>query len=146
LDGTGVTGAGLHHLRELHELRVLNLNGCRPVTDADLENLAGLDQLEELTLDSAEIGDDGLRRLQGMSHLAHLTLTTSSASPNGVARLRAELPDAEVDYFWTFTLNQRDADAVLVCGGLTVVLSDARLEFNPANRLAYGITTGAHQG
>ena len=59
LVGTDVTDAGLEQLKDLTQLRWLDLGGTR-ITDVGLEHLKGLTQLEVLSLDGTEV-DHGRR-------------------------------------------------------------------------------------
>jgi hypothetical protein len=60
---TQITDAGLEHLEGLTNLEVLLLDGTR-ATDAGLMHLKGLTNLEVLYLDDTQITDEGVKKLQ----------------------------------------------------------------------------------
>jgi hypothetical protein len=76
--GMGIerTDAALDSLKALNQLQELSL--CNSdVTDAGLENLEGLHQLQELSLANTNVSDAGLEHLRGLCHLRVLDLTGS---------------------------------------------------------------------
>jgi len=71
-------GRGLAHLHKLKNLRFLGLTGNRnPDIDRHLGNLAGLNQLEELSLENTLVGNAGLAHLKGMTKLQKLQLRSN---------------------------------------------------------------------
>ena len=58
-----MTDAGLQHLKELSQLRELNLDDTK-VSDVGLEQLKGLTQLRELRLDGTNVTVAGVKKLQ----------------------------------------------------------------------------------
>jgi hypothetical protein len=60
---TGVTDAGLEHLKGLSNLEALLLNGTH-VTDAGLEHLKELTNLEWLAVRDTRVTDEGADRLK----------------------------------------------------------------------------------
>jgi hypothetical protein len=83
-----VTADGLHHLRELQNLRSLRLDGCE-VSDAGLELIAEFPELESLRLRDGTMTDTGLANLYGLTNLRELNLQDCIAiGDNGVAHLR----------------------------------------------------------
>jgi hypothetical protein len=73
MNDTRITDAGLSELRGLSRLRHLSLNGTG-VSDAGLAHIKALDQLETLELDDTKITNAGLINLRGLSRLRWLTL------------------------------------------------------------------------
>ena len=71
-----ISDAGLNNLRELPNLEVLNLYGNN-VTDAGLAHLLPLKKLRELNLSLLAITDAGLKHLQSLTALKHLELLYS---------------------------------------------------------------------
>jgi Leucine-rich repeat (LRR) protein len=67
----------------------------KPVTDADLELLAGLTDLKILNLSGTRITDEGLSRLAPLAKLKFLYLFRTEVTDAGLARLK-ELPRLEV--------------------------------------------------
>ncbi len=55
---------GLEHLRGLTQLKDLNLNGMRVITDVGLEHLEGLTQLQELGIIGTRVTDEGVKKLR----------------------------------------------------------------------------------
>jgi len=86
--GTDVTDAGLEHVRGLVELQVLDLHGTQ-VTDAGLEHLKGLTKLEELDLSATQVTDEGLEKhVKGLANLKRLMLHSTQISDTGLEHLR----------------------------------------------------------
>jgi len=63
LTSTAVTNAGMVHLRSLTELRQLNLVQNISISDAGMQALAQLPNLERLYLDNTSVGDAGIEVL-----------------------------------------------------------------------------------
>jgi hypothetical protein len=67
---------GLARLAGLPQLRLLDLCGCRRITDAALAEIGRLTQLQNLDLSKCEhISDEGLRHLAGLTQLQWLDLS-----------------------------------------------------------------------
>ena len=75
----------------LHHLTRLSLDGTG-VTDAGLGHLRGLSHLEYLNLYDTAITDAGLQGLSGLSNLRSLYLWQTGATTAGVERLAERLP------------------------------------------------------
>ncbi len=86
LIATPVTDADLEHLKGLSQLQWLNL-GSTQVTDAGLAHIAGLTQLRELYLQSTQITDAGLAQLAGLTQLRVLYLNDTHIGDAGLAHL-----------------------------------------------------------
>ncbi len=73
----------------LPELRVLHLSGCFPHnSDAAMEHIKGLHQLEDLDLNCQEkITDTGLKNLKGLTSLQKLNITRTAITDSGLAYL-----------------------------------------------------------
>ena len=71
--------AALGRLKPLGQLRLLDLRGCKAVTDAGLARLSTITSLRALRLGSPAIGDAGLARLAGLKNLAELSVEGSLA-------------------------------------------------------------------
>ena len=69
------------------ELRQINLS-ARPVTDAGLNELTGLRNLDELVLTKTQITDAGLAHLPGLTGLKHLLLNETQVTDAGLTNLR----------------------------------------------------------
>ncbi len=66
------------------------------VTDAGLEHLKALTQLQELNLFSTKVTDAGLEHLKGLTQLTMLVLFTPKVTDAGVRTLRQALPNCEI--------------------------------------------------
>jgi hypothetical protein len=67
-----------------------------PVTDAGLEHLKGLTQLQTLLLDNTAVTDAGLEHLKGLTQLKSLHLGGTKVTDAGVNELRKALPHVEI--------------------------------------------------
>jgi len=68
------------------------------VTDAGLVHLKGLTDLEWLALDGRQVTDAGLDHLKGLTNLEHLRLYGTKVTEKGAASLQHVLPKAKIDY------------------------------------------------
>ena len=82
-----VTDTDLVHLRELTNLKDLNLFGCQNITGAVLAYLKGLPKLESLNLFSTNVTDAGLVHLKGLTNLQDLTLIGTKITDSGLVHL-----------------------------------------------------------
>jgi hypothetical protein len=94
----GVTSAGLANLQFLAQLRRLRLEleNYHP-TDADLQCVEPLSQLEELTL-IGDITDAGLLRLRRLTKLKYLNVRHTLVTQDGVEDLQHALPRCMIDW------------------------------------------------
>jgi Leucine-rich repeat (LRR) protein len=86
LNGTTVTDAGLEHLKRLIQLQRLSLAFTK-VTDAGLKHLNGLTQLQRLDLAFTKVSNAGLGHLEGLTELQSLNLSGTSVTDAGVGHL-----------------------------------------------------------
>jgi len=91
LDGTGISDAGLAHLKDSRSLRALLVCSAQqarrsPVGNAGLAHLKGLN-LEQLTLEKANVTDAGLAHLAGFHELLSLHLSDNKITDAGLAHL-----------------------------------------------------------
>ena len=70
-----ISDAGVNHLTALCRLKKLDLLGASDVTDAALAQIAGLTELEEISLSGATITGSGLVHLTGLKKLGSLSLS-----------------------------------------------------------------------
>lgn len=82
-----VTDAVLENLKGLTELQVLYIIGIQ-VTDAGLEHLKGLKTLQELSVLHTQVTDAGLQHLQGLTALQELSLSGTQVTGAGLPHLR----------------------------------------------------------
>lgn len=86
-EGTQVTDAGLELVRGLPQLQWLNLFATQ-VTDAGLNNLKGLRQLRVLNLGSTRVTDAGMVHLKGLTKLQSLSLDQTEVTDAGLEHLQ----------------------------------------------------------
>jgi len=86
LDVTDVTDAALEQIKGLPELETLNLNSTK-VSDAGLEHLEGLTQLQALSLDDTQVTDAGLEHIKGLTQLQELSLNGTEVTDLGLKHL-----------------------------------------------------------
>jgi hypothetical protein len=90
-----ITDAGLETIRDLTQIQELTLI-LPNVTDSGLRNLRGLTQLERLTLWGTRITNAGLVNLRGMMQLKTLDLSGVKVSDAGVKELQQALPNCKI--------------------------------------------------
>ena len=59
-----ITDEGLVHLKDLRQLRILDLRRNKEITDEGLQHLANLHELEQLILIGTKVTPAGVARLQ----------------------------------------------------------------------------------
>jgi Leucine Rich Repeat (LRR) protein len=84
---TGVADTGMVYLKDLRELRVLDL-GMTQVTDVGLQNLAELTRLRQLLFWGNKIEDDGLSAIERMTDLEVLDLGFAPVTDAGLEKLK----------------------------------------------------------
>ena len=67
-------------------------------TDAELEDLRGLAELERLVLNRTAVSDVGLEHLKGMVKLEVLWLHDTQVTDEGVKQLQKALPNCKIGY------------------------------------------------
>ena len=87
LAGVGASDARLEHLTRLTQLQWLWLSDTN-VSDAGLEHLKGLTQLQSLGLERTKVTDLGLQHLKGLSHLRTLDLGDTAVGNAGLEHLK----------------------------------------------------------
>ena len=92
---TSVTDAGLEYLKGLTDLEILDLSG-RQITDAGLEHLKALTSLGTLNISNTGVTDAGLEHLKGLTRLESLWLGGSQVTEEGVQKLQQALPNCEI--------------------------------------------------
>ena len=86
---TGLNDKQLTTLKPLTNLKILNLNNCRGLTDTGLANLSAFKQLETLDLTSTGMTDDGLKPLAACADLRSLNLKFTRVQGSGLRHLAA---------------------------------------------------------
>ncbi len=101
LQRSQVGDKGIAALKNLKQLRVLVLmedtkGNSHPPTDASVEYLLAFTKLQNLTLISTAITEQGVRRLVTLPHLKELGLSTHSVSEGLRAELKQRHPDLRI--------------------------------------------------
>jgi len=92
---TGITDAGLVHLKNLRNLQDVCLCGAN-ITDAGLGNLKGLKGLQVLDISGTKITDAGLIHLQDLPKLEWIELSHTQVTDEGVRKLQEALPNCKI--------------------------------------------------
>ncbi len=79
-----LTDVGLKHLAKLTKLRYLILWGNSNITDAGLQAIGELVQLDELSLAKTRVTGNGLANCRGLVQLKHLDLSDTPVSDAGI--------------------------------------------------------------
>jgi Leucine-rich repeat (LRR) protein len=82
-----VGNEGLEHIRGLTNLEDLNLWSCQ-IDDGGLVHLAGMKKLKRLNLDKCNITDEGLKHLAGLTNLEYLHLGSTQVTDAGLEHLQ----------------------------------------------------------
>jgi Leucine-rich repeat (LRR) protein len=90
-----ITDAGLVHLKGMKQLTSLSVPSPK-VSDAGVEQLKGLTNLENLTLPGSKLTDKGLAELKGLTKLKYLEVSRTQVTPQGIEALKKELPMLQV--------------------------------------------------
>lgn len=90
-----VTDAGLEHLKDLKQLQDLGVDKLN-ITDAGLQQLKQHPTLKVLYLRNTKITDAGLEHLKGLSNLEALHLEGTMVTDAGVKSLQAALPKCQI--------------------------------------------------
>jgi hypothetical protein len=92
-----VTDAGMEHVKGLTQLEYLELAGDAPkITDAGLRYVKGLRKLRTLRVAGAGITDAGLESLTGLSQLEELDLGETGVSNAGLESFKQALPTCRI--------------------------------------------------
>lgn len=85
--GFYVTDADLQHLEALAELEDLSVAGCRKVSDAGVKHVGGLRKLRRLDLMDTQLTDAGIENLKGMECLEELRIDGTRVTGAALTRL-----------------------------------------------------------
>ena len=96
LNNAQVTDAGLEHLRGLSQLQELFLANTK-VTDTGLENLKGLSHLQWLWLDETQVTDAGLAQPQGVKPTGNLEPLQHASHLRRAGKPQRLAPPSKVD-------------------------------------------------
>ena len=86
--GFSETDADLEQLRDMPELETLSLSGSENITDTGLVHLKDLTNLQNLGLEETQITDTGLVHLKGLTNLQYLNLEGTKITGAGLAHLK----------------------------------------------------------
>ena len=90
-----LTDAMLVHLTGLNKLEYLTMAHME-VTDAGLIHLKGLTNLKRIWLTETKVAGEGLVHLKGMTQLERLDLSETQVTDAGVAELQQALPNCKI--------------------------------------------------
>ena len=82
---------------DLAKVTLLSLDDGPKITDADLKELAKLQQLKVLNLGDTEITDAGLKEVAKLQQLTYLNLESTKVTKAGVAELQKALPKCNIE-------------------------------------------------
>lgn len=95
LTKSNITDAALENLTVVVELEALTLHGTK-ITNDGLNHLTNLTSLKELDLSNTNINDEGLKILANIKTLEKLQVHTTAVTNKGLEEFRAALPDCQV--------------------------------------------------
>lgn len=95
LSGTEATDASLQQMNSLRDLETLRL-GNTLITDDGLLHLKQLTNLKVLDISQTRITDAGLEHLTGLPDLRRLDLSGTQVTDAGVGELKKALPRCEI--------------------------------------------------
>ncbi len=87
MPGTNITDAGLEHLEGLTNLQWLSLDSTN-ISDSGLIHLKRLTNLGTLNLSGTNVGDAGLENLKGLTKLQDLNLKNTNVTDAGLVHLK----------------------------------------------------------
>ena len=102
---TVITDAGLEQLKGLSQLQHLDLNDTQ-VTDAGLEHLKDLKQLQSLDLSYTQVTDAGLEHLKDLNQLQSLNLDGTQVTDSGLEHLKGF---SQLQYLYLYSTEVTDA-------------------------------------
>ena len=76
--------------------------GIMRITDAGLEHLKSLPNLERLDINLTRVTDAGPQTLKGFKQLRWLDLPVMETTPEGIADLKRTLPDCQFTGSWSW--------------------------------------------
>ena len=98
LDWSTVSDADFEQIIEgLPNVKYVSLVWCRQLTDAGLENLTELHELQELDLSQSHVTNAGLEHLMGLNRLTWVGLARTHVTDEGIKKLQHALPNCRID-------------------------------------------------
>ena len=88
LRNSKITNAGLEHLKSMSQLEELVLMDT-PITDAGLEQIKNMTKLQSLNLNNTKITDTSLESLKGLTELKNLYLVNTKISDAGMEHIKS---------------------------------------------------------
>jgi len=89
LGNTGITDAGLAHVKGLASLALLDVSANAGITDAGLGNVVGLVKLQQIMFSNTGISDEGLMHLKGLPELVQVYAGTKNLTDGGLVHLKS---------------------------------------------------------
>ena len=126
--GHSITDAGLVYVAGLKQVETLTLVGA-PLKGSGLANLSGMTKLRSLNLESTSVDDASLAHLQGLKQLKELNIGGTLVTPRGIEQLKdmTQLESLHVDDLEPPLTNE---SVCLLCGLTrlkTLVVSSSEL-------------------
>jgi hypothetical protein len=94
--GSTVTSTGLAHLSQLKKIEKLRVQHVN-MKDNDVKLFAALTSLKELDLAANPISNTGIAHLKGLTNLKILNIQETKVTPEGVANLKRSLPNTQIN-------------------------------------------------
>jgi hypothetical protein len=85
--GPGITDAGLLHIAGLLQLEELRLDSAEDISDSGMKHLKHLNKLEVLSIQFTQVGNEGLAALSHMVQLRELVLCNTKITDSGIGHL-----------------------------------------------------------
>jgi Leucine-rich repeat (LRR) protein len=95
LNGKDVTDADLQNLAVLDDLDYLGLHGTQ-IGDVGVGHIAQIDNLKELELSGTNVTDKGLMQLVALKNLERLHLHNTLITPKAAKEFQTQLPGCQV--------------------------------------------------
>lgn len=88
----------LSNLKHFSELKVLNLDSNKEITDAGLDHLKHVPELTVLNLSFTNVSDASLKRIESLEKLKLLQMRGTKVTRPAIKALRQKLPTCEIDH------------------------------------------------
>lgn len=86
---TGLTDTGMNAIRGLKKLKILSIHINPEITDAGMQNLNDMTQLEQVNLARLDISDKGIKFVENNPNLNYLKISETGVSDASLPLLKA---------------------------------------------------------
>ena len=116
-EGEHFTDAELQQLQGLRQLEILSLSGTA-VTDVGVRALTklSLNKLEVLDLSGTAVSDAAITAITKIPNLKTIFLDSTAVTADGFTKLKAARPDLEIPKYWKYFCGFQNGRAVLEIG------------------------------